>query len=120
MAVLDVADDGLDGGAAAHLALDGGRHAAFLARGVDLEPVRKRRVVAAVAGIGEYPGDAVSDGPLHIRDDGCQGMAVIGVSGQRHGMQRELPASRALESGGDRDLYAELVRRMARTCHHPR
>ena len=31
VAVLDVADDGLDGGAAAHLALDSGRHAALLA-----------------------------------------------------------------------------------------
>jgi hypothetical protein len=31
MIVPDVADEGLDGGAAAHLTIDGGRHAAFLA-----------------------------------------------------------------------------------------
>ena len=112
MAVLDVADDGFNGGAAAHLAFDGGRHAAFLAGGEDLEPVGERGIVTAVAGIGKNAGDAVSDGPLHVRDDGCQGMPVIGVSGQRHGMEGELAASRAMEGGGDRDLHAELIGRV--------
>jgi hypothetical protein len=38
---------------AAHLALDGGRHAALLAGGDDLEPVGERGIVAAVTGIAE-------------------------------------------------------------------
>ena len=51
MFILDVADERLDGGAASHLAFDGGCHSAFLARGVNLEPVAFRRVVAAISGI---------------------------------------------------------------------
>ena len=46
VAVLDVTDDGLDGGATAHLTLDGRRHAALLARGEDLEPGRLRKLAA--------------------------------------------------------------------------
>ena len=42
VAVLDMADDGFNGGTAAHLALNSGRHAARLAGGADLEPVGKR------------------------------------------------------------------------------
>ena len=51
--VLEVADDRLDGGAAAHLALDLRRDAALLAGDVDLELVIGRRVVAAIAGVGD-------------------------------------------------------------------
>ena len=75
MFVLEVPDDRLDGGSSSHLALDGGRHAALLAGGEDLEPVGERGIVAAVAGIGEDAGDAVPDGPFHFWNDGCQGVA---------------------------------------------
>ena len=44
-----------------HLALDRRGHAALLAWGVDLELVVGRRIVAAIAGIGEEPLDVVAD-----------------------------------------------------------
>lgn len=75
---LVVADDGFDGGAETHLALDGLGHAALLAGVKDFKPVGERGIVIAVAGIGENAADTVPDGPLHIGNDGCQGMAVIG------------------------------------------
>lgn len=46
---LDVADDGLDGGGASHLALDGWGDAAFLATGEDPELVALRCVMAPIA-----------------------------------------------------------------------
>ena len=49
----EVSDDGFDGGASSHLALDLLGHAPLLASGVDPEAIVGRRVVAAIAGIGE-------------------------------------------------------------------
>lgn len=83
----------MTGSTAAHLALDGGRHSALMARGEDLEPVGELGNVAAVAGIGEIARDAVSGGSLHMRYDGCQGVAVIWVAGPRNGTEGELAAS---------------------------
>ena len=37
--------------------------------------------MAAVSGIGENASDVASDGPLHVGDDGRQGVAVIGFPG---------------------------------------
>src|ERR1051325_3214966 len=47
-------------------------------------------------------------GPL---EDGCQGMAVVGVSRECLGMQHELAARCAGIGADDRRLNAELVRR---------
>src|SRR5262245_56679403 len=44
-------------------------------------------------------------------DDGCQGMAVVGVSRERLGMQHELAAGRAGIGADDGCLNAELVGR---------
>lgn len=49
--VLEVADDGLDSGATAHLPFDLGRNRTFLLGRVDFELVVGWRIVAAVAGV---------------------------------------------------------------------
>ena len=78
----EMADDGLDGGAAAQLALDLVGHVPFLARGVDLEAVFGWRVVAAIAGVGEDAPETDADLPLQVGDDGGQRVAVVRVAGQ--------------------------------------
>jgi hypothetical protein len=79
-------DDRLDGGAALHLALDGGGSAADLAGNPDPELVRM--VVPAIAP-GSSPGQALVDmtafdldagHALDIHDRGIEGMAVERVS----------------------------------------
>ena len=45
---------------------------------------------------------------LGALDDGRQGMAVVGVSRERLGMQHELAAGRAGIGGDDRGLNADL------------
>ena len=64
---LEMADDGLDGGAAPDLALDLRRHAPLLARGVDPELVIGRGVVAAIAGVGDDALEPVADRALPCR-----------------------------------------------------
>lgn len=88
--VLDVADHRLDGRSPPHLALDGWGDAALLTSGEDPELVALRRVVAALAGVGENAADLVADGLFHVRDDRCERVAVIGIAGQRFCMQGEL------------------------------
>ena len=82
MLILDVADKRLDGGAASHLAFDGGCHSALLACRVDFEFMGGWRIVATVSGIGEKAIDGVANGLLRVRNDLCQRMAVIWVTGQ--------------------------------------
>ena len=89
---LEMADDGLDGGPAAQFALDRGRHASLLAGDEDPELVIGRRVVAAIALVGEDALDGVADQRLHVRDHGCQRVTVIRVAGQRLHMGDELAA----------------------------
>ena len=48
--------------------------------------------MAAIAGVGEDAGDAVADGALHVGDDGCERVAVIGIAGQRLARGDELAA----------------------------
>jgi hypothetical protein len=45
--------------------------------------VIRRRVVAAVALVGEDARDGIADQRLHLRDHGGQGVAVTGIAGQR-------------------------------------
>src|SRR6267154_2771984 len=78
-----MADDRLDGRAAAHLSLDRWRHPSLLPGCIDFELVVVRRVVAAVSGIGMEPFDGMADKSLDRRDDASQRMAVIGLAGQR-------------------------------------
>ena len=80
---LDVADDRLDGGAAAQFALDGVGDAALLARDIDLEPHVGRRVVAAIAAVGDDAVEVRADLRLDLGDDGRERMAVIGIARQR-------------------------------------
>src|SRR2546428_10799441 len=101
-----------DGGPAAQLAFDLGCHAPFLAGDEDPELVVGRRVVAAVSLVGEDTLDGVADERLHVRDHGCQRVAVIWIAGQRLHMGDELAALAVLEGGGNADLDAELVRPM--------
>jgi hypothetical protein len=54
-------DDGLDGGTPAHLAFDLGRHAPLLTGDEDPELVIGRRIVAAIALVGEGPLYGVAD-----------------------------------------------------------
>jgi hypothetical protein len=59
--LLEVADDGLDGGPPFEFALDLRRDAALLAARVDLELVIGWGVVAAIAGIGDAAMENVAD-----------------------------------------------------------
>jgi hypothetical protein len=58
---LEMADDGLDGGAASHLSFDLWGHPSLLFGCIDFELVIWRRVVAAVSGIGVEPFDRIAD-----------------------------------------------------------
>lgn len=60
---LDVADDGLDGGAAAHLARDGRDDAAFLAL---MNTCGSAVRMAAIARVGEDAADLITDGFFHV------------------------------------------------------
>ena len=75
--VLEMADDGLDGGAASHLTFDLRGDAALLLGGVDFELGFGRGVVAAVAGISMEPLDGVADERLDRRDDAGEGVSVV-------------------------------------------
>ena len=75
--VLEMADDGLDGGAASHLAFDLWGHAALLLGGVDFELVFGRGVVAAVAGVGVEALDGVAEECLDRRNDAGEGVSVV-------------------------------------------
>jgi len=106
---LDVADDGLDGGAALHLAADGGGDAADLAG--DPDPELVRMIVAAIALVDMDAAGLDAGKPLDAGDDRSEGMAVIWIAMQRLGMQDELAAPGLGRRGRDRDLAAELVGR---------
>jgi hypothetical protein len=114
--LLEMTDDGFDGGAAFHLSFDDGRHTALLPGCVDFELVIWRRVVASVSGIGVEPIDRPADKLLDRRDDASQGMAVIRIARQRLHMGDELAALAVLEGSGNADLDAELVRLVRLPC----
>lgn len=78
---LDVADHGLDGSAAAHLAADGAGDAADLACDPDLEAVGV--IVAAVAPVDVDAAHRDAGERLQLGDDGTERVAVIGITVQR-------------------------------------
>ena len=81
-----MADNRLDGSVAPHLAADRGGDPADLAGDPDPEPVR-----VIVAAIPLVDMDAAGlDASELLRNDGAEGMAVIGVSVQRLGVEDEL------------------------------
>ena len=55
--------------------------------------------------------DVAAGETLDAFDGGPQGVTVIGVAGQRRGVEHELAARGASVCGGDRDFDAELVGR---------
>src|SRR5262249_39412686 len=88
--LLEVADDGFDGGAPAHLAADGLGDTPDLTADPDLEPVR-----VGGAGIGLGGVDAAERDHcklFYIGDDGAESVAIIWVAVQRLGVKHELPA----------------------------
>ena len=89
---LEMADDGLDGGAALHLAANGGGDPADLARDPDPELVR---VIVAPVSLVDMNAPGLDAGELlEIGDNGTEGMAILRVSVQRLGMEDELAAFR--------------------------
>ena len=107
MVVLEMADHGLDGGAAAHLAADGFGDPADLAADPDLEPVGI--VVAAIALVAMDAAHCDTCELFEVSDDGTERVAVIRIAVQGFGMQHELPAFGRGGRRSDRDLAAELV-----------
>ena len=99
--LLEVADDGLDGGPPFEFALDLRREAALLAAG------EWWCVVAAIAGISDAAIEDVADERLHLRNDRAERVPVIGKC---CGMGDELPAGGMFHRGDDAHLDPELVR----------
>jgi hypothetical protein len=62
---LEMANDRLDGGAPLELAFNPGRDAALLTCGKDPERIIRRRVVAAIASIGDDAIESIADERLH-------------------------------------------------------
>ena len=104
----EMADDGLDSGPAAQFTFDSGCHPSLLARDEDPELVIRRCVVAAVSLVGEDARDGIADQRLHVRDHGCQRVAVIRIAGQRFDMGDELATPGVADGGGDGDFDADL------------
>ena len=71
-----------------------------------------RRIVAAIAAIGDDARQAGSDLRLDFGNDGLQRMAVVGVARQRLGVGDELAALGMMERCGDADLDPKLIRAM--------
>lgn len=84
---LQMSDDGLDGGATAQLALDGAEDAALLAGDEDATGILC--VVAAISFVDVGPLDRTAGECLGAVKDIAQGVTVIGVVGQRPGVQHE-------------------------------
>src|SRR5437763_1577373 len=105
---LHLADDGLDGGAAAQLALDDAEDAALLAGDEDATWILS--IVAAVSLVDIGPLDRTSGERLGAVDDVPQGVTVVGIFGQRAGMQYEQATGSSAIVGDDGGLHAELVR----------
>jgi hypothetical protein len=76
--------------------------APFLARDVDLELLVGRSVVASIASVRDDAGEARADLGFPVRQDRCERMAVIGISGQRLHMGDELASDAAADICGQR------------------
>ena len=86
----EMADDGLDGGSALHLAADCGGDPADLAGDPDAELVRV--IVTTVALIDMDAAGLDAGKRLEPGEDGPEGVSIVGVPMQRHGMEDELAA----------------------------
>src|SRR5215471_20333320 len=93
--------------AAFELAFDGAEDAALLPG--DEDAVWLRRFVAAISFVHIRAFDGTAGESLGVRDDGRERVAVVGVAGQRLGMQDELATGGARIGGHDRHFDAELV-----------
>lgn len=89
---LQMADHQFDGRAAAQLAFDGLGNAPFLARDRDLEAMLGRRVVAAIAAVGDDALYRCADLLLHLGEDDDERVAVVLVAGRCLHMGDELAA----------------------------
>lgn len=78
--LLQVADEGFDGGSAAELALDGAEDAAFLAG--DEDAPRLRCVMSTVSLVDVDPLDLSAGEPLCILNDVAQSVAIVGMPGR--------------------------------------
>src|SRR5713101_6109153 len=107
--VLEMADHGLDGSPAPHLAANGFGDTAELAADPDLEPVGI--IVATIALVAVDATHSNACELFEIGDDGTERVAVIGFAVQRLGVQHELPALGRGDRRDNRDLAAELVGR---------
>ncbi len=106
---LDVTDDGLDGGAALHLAADGSGDAPGLTADPDAELVGM--FVAAIALVDMDAAGLDTREPFQVLDHRLERVAIIGVAVQRLGVERELAALGRGHRCGDRDLATELIGR---------
>ena len=70
----------------------------------DFELRLGRRVVAAIATVGDEAGEARSDLRLDLGQDGRKRVAIIRVARHRLHMGDELAAVRAMKRRGERDL----------------
>src|SRR3954466_13365892 len=103
---LQVSDDGLDGRATAQLALDDTEDAALLAGDEDTTGILC--VVAAVALVDIGSLDRAAGECLGAVDNIPQGVTVVGVIGQRPGVQHEQATGSPAVIGDDGGLDAEL------------
>jgi hypothetical protein len=90
-----VADDRLDGGPSPQLAFDALGDAALLTRDINLEAMRSRRVVTAIAAISDDAIKRRADQPLNLGDDDAERVAIIWFARQGPGVDDELPAFRS-------------------------
>ena len=65
--------------------------------------------MAAIAAVGDDAGQRRADLGFDFGQDGRQWVAIVGIARQRLHMCDELPAFRAMERRGERDLDAELT-----------
>ena len=103
---LQMSDDGLDGGAAAQLALDDTEDAALLAGDEDAAGIL--RVVATVSLVDIGALDRAARECLGAVNDVPQGVTVVRVIGQRPGVQHEQAAGSAAVVGDDGGFDTEL------------
>src|SRR5258705_1805816 len=106
---LQVSDDGLDGGAAAQLALDDTEDAALLAGDEDTTGILQ--AVRRVSLVDLGPPDRTAGEWLGAFNDVPQGVTVVRVIGHRPGVQHEQATGSSAVVGDDGGLHAELVRR---------
>jgi len=106
---LQMADDRLDSGAASQLAFDRFGHASSLPRDEHPKLMRRRRIVAAIAAVGDDARDARADLLLHLGKHSGERMAVVGIAGQGLHMRDELAALRAKKRRRHRHFDAELI-----------